>query len=190
MNRRRELYSVGDDESYFTIQSIVKCCFLLFALDHWGEKVFSLVHMEPSGASFQSPAITTDPTHVPSNPFINAGALVLCSLKTSAKLVFRDRAHGPKIGLVATITMVKLAAKQPFFAHDSKNFLMIDPITTVAKFKDNPTLSVTTAISGHNLADQPHKRIFWRVFFRNPIKVRTLWQLGNLQQKFEGVGLP
>ena len=84
MNRRGELYSVGDDESYFTIQSIVKCCFLLFALDHWGEeKVFSLVHMEPSGASFQSPAITTAPTHVPSNPFINAGALVLCSLIAS-----------------------------------------------------------------------------------------------------------
>ncbi|HHT21009.1 MAG TPA: glutaminase A [Tissierellia bacterium] len=84
MTKDGRLYSAGDSDYAFTIQSIVKCYFLLFALDKWGEDiVFSLVHMEPSGASFQSPAITPLPQIRPANPFINAGALVLCSLIAS-----------------------------------------------------------------------------------------------------------
>ena len=84
ITRDGSIYSAGESQHDFTIQSIIKCYFLLFALDKWGEEVvFSLVHMEPSGASFQSPAITPLPQIRPANPFINAGALVLCSLIAS-----------------------------------------------------------------------------------------------------------
>lgn len=74
-------YSSGDTDVPFTIQSIEKVFSLLYALETVGpDAVFSRVGMEPSGASFMELTTLSDFSDKPSNPLINAGAIVVSSL--------------------------------------------------------------------------------------------------------------
>jgi len=72
----------GDHKTKFTIQSISKVITLICALMDKGEDiVFSKVGVEPSADAFNSMVrLETRDSHVPLNPFINAGAIVTTSL--------------------------------------------------------------------------------------------------------------
>ena len=75
--RSGHLYSVGDDEYEFTIQSISKPFVYAIALDQFGEEeVHSRVGMEPSGEAFNELSLDHD-TNRPDNPMINAGAIAV-----------------------------------------------------------------------------------------------------------------
>lgn len=75
-----ELYSVGDCEQEFTIQSISKTITLILALQTSGyHKVFSKVGVEPTGDAFNS-IVRLETTDLrPLNPMINAGAIATAS---------------------------------------------------------------------------------------------------------------
>jgi glutaminase len=72
----------GDFETKFTIQSVSKVIILICALiDNGKDVVFSKIGMEPSADAFNSMVkLEIKVTHKPSNPFINAGAIVCTSL--------------------------------------------------------------------------------------------------------------
>lgn len=75
------IYASGDSDQPFTIQSIVKVFALLYALEYLGpDIVFEKVGMEPSGASFMEMTTLSDFSNKPSNPLINAGAIVVASM--------------------------------------------------------------------------------------------------------------
>ena len=75
------IFASGDTEQAFTMQSIVKVFALIYALETLGEDVvFEKVGMEPSGASFMEMTTLSDFSDKPSNPLINAGALVIASM--------------------------------------------------------------------------------------------------------------
>ncbi len=78
--RSGNLYSVGDDDYEFSIQSISKPFVYAIALDQGGvENVHSVVGMEPSGEAFNELSLDDD-TKRPTNPMINAGAIAVNQL--------------------------------------------------------------------------------------------------------------
>ena len=76
------LYSAGDAQVPFTLQSISKVLTLILALMEAGEEaVFARVGMEPTGDAFNSIVrLETLPDHKPLNPFINAGAIAISDM--------------------------------------------------------------------------------------------------------------
>src|SRR5262249_12233308 len=83
-SRNGHLYQVGDATTPFTIQSVSKPFVHALALaDHGLEEVLRHVGAEPSGEAFN--AISLEPgSGRPSNPMINAGAIVATSLVRAA----------------------------------------------------------------------------------------------------------
>lgn len=78
-----ELVSAGNAGVGFPIQSISKLFALEVALERLGEKLWDRVGREPSGDPFNSIIDLERLKGIPRNPFINAGALVVCDALVS-----------------------------------------------------------------------------------------------------------
>lgn len=74
----------GDADVGFPVQSVVKVFALTAALQRVGEDVFRRVGREPSGDPFDSLVQLERERGVPRNPFINAGAVVVCDVLVGA----------------------------------------------------------------------------------------------------------
>ena len=74
------LFTCGDVDKPFSIQSISKVFTLALALKQEGEKVWARVGREPSGHPFNSLVQLEHEQGFPRNPFINAGALVITDI--------------------------------------------------------------------------------------------------------------
>ena len=76
-----EIVETGDTDTYFTMQSISKILSLSYAIEKLGmDKVFKSVDMEPTADSFNSLMRLDMASPIPANPFMNAGAIVICSI--------------------------------------------------------------------------------------------------------------
>src|SRR3954470_11609030 len=80
-----KVYTLGDVEYSFSIQSISKVFTLALAMQEKGaEQVFKQVGSEPTGRAFNSVEAVVDlPTHT-GNPLVNAGAIATTSLISGA----------------------------------------------------------------------------------------------------------
>jgi glutaminase len=76
-----DLYTTGDTNENFSIQSISKAYTLTLALQFIGEKrLWKRVGREPSGNPFNSLVQLEYENGIPRNPFINAGAMVIVDI--------------------------------------------------------------------------------------------------------------
>ena len=73
-------FGMGDFREKFSIQSISKVFALSFVYEKMGEKLWKRVDVEPSGNAFNSLVQLESDNGIPRNPFINAGALVICDV--------------------------------------------------------------------------------------------------------------
>lgn len=73
-------FGVGDYQQKFSIQSIVKVLATALAYRHLGNAIWERVGVEPSGTSFNSLVQLEADKGIPRNPFINAGAIVVCDI--------------------------------------------------------------------------------------------------------------
>ncbi len=76
-------FRAGQWESKFSIQSIAKVFSLSLAYQLVGDKIWERVDVEPSGTSFNSLVQLESNKGIPRNPFMNAGAMVVCDILIS-----------------------------------------------------------------------------------------------------------
>lgn len=74
---------IGDSDVKFSIQSIAKVLILALAYKIDGAKIWERVGVEPSGSPFNSLVQLEYDFGIPRNPFINAGAIVICDILIS-----------------------------------------------------------------------------------------------------------
>ena len=104
-----QVFTLGDVNYSFSIQSISKVLTLALAMEELGpDNVFQRIGSEPTGRPFNSvPAVVDMPTHT-GNPLVNAGAIATTSLvsgkdtneKWSKILGFYSRAAGERLTLI------------------------------------------------------------------------------------------
>lgn len=77
-------YSAGDADKRFSIQSIAKVLSLTLAMTRYSpDEIWRRVGKDPSGQPFNSLVQLEIEKGIPRNPFINAGALVICDMLQS-----------------------------------------------------------------------------------------------------------
>ncbi|WP_042044960.1 glutaminase B, partial [Aeromonas simiae] len=87
-----ELFTAGDADEPFSIQSISKALSLTLALTLYREEeIWARVGKEPSGQPFNSLVQLEFEQGIPRNPFINAGALVVSDLLETRLTAPRQR---------------------------------------------------------------------------------------------------
>ena len=116
-----KVYTLGDVDYRFSIQSISKVFTLALAMEELGaDAVFARVGSEPTGRPFNSVAAVVDmPTHT-GNPLVNAGAIATTSLITGASadekwnkiLTFYSKAAGEKLSLIDEVYKSEAATNQ------------------------------------------------------------------------------
>lgn len=77
-NLQGEVYTTGDARTPFSIQSISKLFTLIQAMKIYGDDLWQGLGREPSGQRFNSLVQLESENGIPRNPFINAGALLVC----------------------------------------------------------------------------------------------------------------
>lgn len=77
------MYSVGNSNHKFSIQSISKVLSLSLAYKILGSQIWERVGIEPSGGPFNSLIQLETNNGIPRNPFLNGGAMVICDILIS-----------------------------------------------------------------------------------------------------------
>ncbi|EGR0502850.1 glutaminase B [Vibrio cholerae] len=104
-----EVITAGDAQEGFSIQSISKVLSLTLAMGlYQPDELWSRVGKEPSGQAFNS-LIQLEMEHgIPRNPFINAGAIVVCDM-------LQSRLSAPRQRL---LEFVRQLSGEPLIAYD------------------------------------------------------------------------
>ena len=76
-------YAFGDSDVRFSIQSIAKVFTYVLAYSRIKSELWDRVGVEPSGTAFNSLVQLESDKGIPRNPFINAGAIVICDILVS-----------------------------------------------------------------------------------------------------------
>lgn len=76
-------YAFGDAQVRFSIQSIAKVFSYVLAYSRVKSDLWDRVGVEPSGTAFNSLVQLESDRGIPRNPFINAGAIVICDILVS-----------------------------------------------------------------------------------------------------------
>lgn len=83
LTTEKEMHGMGHWQTKFSIQSISKVLSLAVAYDIFGDEIWKRVDVEPSGTPFNSLVQLESDNGIPRNPFINAGAMVVCDMLVS-----------------------------------------------------------------------------------------------------------
>jgi len=78
-----KVFTFGDYNESFSIQSIAKVFSLSLAYSIIGEKIWERIDVEPSGNAFNSLSQLELEKGIPRNPLINSGAIVICDILCS-----------------------------------------------------------------------------------------------------------
>ena len=106
------IFSAGDAQKLFSIQSISKVFTLTIALGKLGDGVWSHVGREPSGNPFNSIVQLEHENGKPRNPFVNAGAIAIVDAIMSG--------HQPKETIAEILEFIRFLANDRSIGIDEK----------------------------------------------------------------------
>jgi len=136
-----QVYSAGDAEIPFSIQSISKVFTLSLALGKIGNALWKRVGREPSGNAFNSILQLERERGFPRNPFINAGALVVTDVILASS--------SPAEALAELINFIRYAA-------DDANIYINDAVALSEKATGHRNFALAHFLrSFNNLTHEP-----------------------------------
>jgi glutaminase len=107
-----QVFTGGDSETPFSIQSVSKVFTLTLALGMAGDRLWKRVGREPSGNPFNSIVQLERERGVPRNPFINAGAIAVTDLILSG--------HEPREALGEILRFMQFLAQDASVTIDER----------------------------------------------------------------------
>ncbi|WP_289080315.1 glutaminase [uncultured Sulfitobacter sp.] len=142
-----EVFTAGDADTPFSVQSITKVFTLAIALGRSGDQLWKRVGREPSGRAFNSIVQLEAEQGRPRNPFINAGAIVT----TDEVLTGRE----PRETLAEILQFVRAAASDDDIhinetvaasetAHGHRNFALAHFLASCGNLNNPPEKTLGT----------------------------------------------
>ncbi len=132
-------YGLGDYKEKFSIQSMAKVLSLCLAYKIFDGNIWERLDVEPSGTAFNSLVQLESDNGIPRNPFINAGAMVICDILIS-------NLKNPKEDLLAFIKSLsanndisysaKIAASEKSVGY--RNVALCNFIKSLGNIKNDP----------------------------------------------------
>ncbi|HAH9737672.1 TPA: glutaminase B [Escherichia coli] len=117
-----QLFQAGDAQERFSIQSISKVLSLVVAMRHYSEEeIWQRVGKDPSGSPFNSLVQLEMEQGIPRNPFINAGALVVCDMLQGRLSAPRQRMLEVVRGLSGVSISYDTVVARSEFEHSARN---------------------------------------------------------------------
>ncbi|MGJ8544972.1 MAG: glutaminase [Sulfitobacter sp.] len=141
------VFSAGDADTAFSVQSVTKIFTLAIALGRSGDQLWARVGREPSGRAFNSIVQLEQEQGRPRNPFINAGALV------TTDEVLDGRA--PREALAEIVQFIRAAAGNDNIhineavaasetAHGHRNAALAHFLASFGNLKNPPEMTLGT----------------------------------------------
>jgi glutaminase len=142
-----EVFTAGDADTPFSVQSITKVFTLAIALGRSGDQLWRRVGREPSGRAFNSIVQLEQENGRPRNPFINAGAIVT----TDEILTGRH----PREALAEILQFIRAAAGDDNIhinnavassekAHGHRNFALAHFLASCGNLNNTPNKTLGT----------------------------------------------
>jgi glutaminase len=167
-----EHFQAGDADERFSIQSLSKVLSLVVAMNHYEEdEIWTRVGKDPSGQPFNSLLQLEIEQGKPRNPFINAGALVVCDMLQSRLSAPRQRMLEivRKLSATPDIAFDSVVARSEF-EHSARNAAIAWLMKSFGNFNND----VATVLQNyfHYCALKMSCVELARTFLFWPIKVR------------------
>ncbi|WP_341234300.1 glutaminase [uncultured Sulfitobacter sp.] len=142
-----EVFTAGDADTPFSVQSITKVFTLAIALGRSGDQLWRRVGREPSGRAFNSIVQLEQENGRPRNPFINAGAIVTTDEILTGRL--------PREALAEILQFVRAAAGDDNIhinnavassekAHGHRNFALAHFLASCGNLNNTPNKTLGT----------------------------------------------
>jgi glutaminase len=142
-----EVFTAGDADTPFSVQSITKVFTLAIALGRSGDQLWRRVGREPSGRAFNSIVQLEQENGRPRNPFINAGAIVTTDEILTGRL--------PREALAEILQFIRAAAGDDNIhinnavassekAHGHRNFALAHFLASCGNLNNTPNKTLGT----------------------------------------------
>lgn len=80
VDSKGQFYCTGEHTTKFSIQSVSKVFLLTLVLNNLDQEIWGRMDREPSGKAFDSLIHLEETSGIPSNPFLNSGAIVMVDM--------------------------------------------------------------------------------------------------------------
>lgn len=131
-------FAFGDSEKRFSIQSIAKVFTFVLAYSRVKSNIWERMDLEPAGTPFNSLVQLEHDRGIPRNPFINAGAIVVCDILVS-------ELASPKENILSFIRQLsgcKTIDYNPIVAHSEnktayRNYALVNLMKSFGNIKND-----------------------------------------------------